>query len=168
MRSNYWIYCWHGLSNLLFNCIWICFINIILVSLYVVTQIQALGLKDACSPDLRCTTVTCSCPNHRCHGSQNILPGEGHHFRGWVQLQPDTGLHPLQHQPEPLPAPSCPHVSVCVQCSCNWNIDLIDWLKTEQNADREDIWLLLCHLAPPGDQRLLRLHFWCNELNWPF
>ena len=33
------------------------------------------------------------------------------HYGGRVQLQPHTGLHTLQHQPEPLPTTSCPHVS---------------------------------------------------------
>ena len=33
------------------------------------------------------------------------------HYGGRVQLQPHTGLHTLQHQPEPLPTSSRPHVS---------------------------------------------------------
>lgn len=33
------------------------------------------------------------------------------HHGGRVQLQPHTGLHTLQHQPEPLPTSTRAHVS---------------------------------------------------------
>lgn len=47
-----------------------------------------------------------SCPHGGEHGSW-----KSDHRGGRVQLQPHTGLHTLQHQSEPLPASSRPHVS---------------------------------------------------------
>lgn len=48
-----------------------------------------------------------SCPNGGKHGSW-----QSDHHGGRVQLQPHAGLHTLQHQPEPLPTSSRPHVSI--------------------------------------------------------
>lgn len=50
-----------------------------------------------------------SCPNGGKDGSW-----QSDHHGGRVQLQPHAGLHTLQHQPEPLPTSSCPHVSICM------------------------------------------------------
>lgn len=64
--------------------------------------------------DDRCT-ARCWIPvNERRLMSKRRKDGswQSDHHGGRVQLQPHTGLHTLQHQPEPLPTSSCPHVSV--------------------------------------------------------
>lgn len=49
-------------------------------------------------------------------GSWNSFTRQSYHNGGWVQLQPNAGVHALQHQPEPLPASPRAHVSIPACC----------------------------------------------------
>lgn len=66
----------------------------------------------------------CLMSERRKHGSWNRLSGQSDHHSGRVQLQPHTGLYPLQHQPEPLPTTPCPHVSIYLSTDCIISISL--------------------------------------------
>lgn len=70
----------------------------------------------AAPKDVRCTHRCWIPVNERRLMSKRRKDGswQSDHHGGWVQLQPDTGLHALQHQSEPLPTATRPHVSASV------------------------------------------------------
>lgn len=76
-------------------------------------------------------------------GSWNSFTRQSYHNGGWVQLQPNAGVHSLQHQPEPLPASTRAYVSIpdlpacCVYLLCAW----VRGLLLNEGAENWEIWL---------------------------
>lgn len=51
-------------------------------------------------------------PIRRKDGTWDSFSRQSYHNGGWVQLKPHPGIHPLQHQPEQIPAATCTYVSI--------------------------------------------------------
>lgn len=77
----------------------------------------AVGNRELPAP--RCPTLPLALAScellmsiRRKDGSWNSFTRQSYHNGGWVQLQPNAGVHSLQHQPEPLPASPRAYVSI--------------------------------------------------------